>query len=242
MCSHKIIPDQEVLGRITDLSSKSNAHNLRNILNLRTNLQTLYIMDEEPLEDDVSSAHSPTSLSKLPSLYVTNSFAFHGGLRSFNTPALDTLKLYYSSLGSHSGHGTSSHVEQFLGRSGCSLTKLEIESYWTEKDIIVLLRSLPALRELTILALEHRYRSCSISTAFIESLHHYHRSSLPIVPKLNSLSLEVESPGFNHKLFVEMILTRWISDLDYAGVSCIRSIDLHLWEYVDKRNTFPWSV
>ncbi|KIK69367.1 hypothetical protein GYMLUDRAFT_645873 [Collybiopsis luxurians FD-317 M1] len=203
------IPNRDVLGRITKLTfGYENGRDLLEVLSLCSNLHTLITLD---FNDETDISDLPIVIPTLTSLHVEGETGFKRTFHSLTTPAL--TKLQVDQFFRLDGNATRRHIERFLDRSGCSLTTLIIKVSWTDKTVVALLRRLPSLQELTILD------------------RNYQQSHLPIVPKLHSLSLEGQSTGFDHKLFMEMISSRWIPDKGYAasiGVSCIRSVKLCL--------------
>ncbi|KIK69385.1 hypothetical protein GYMLUDRAFT_646572 [Collybiopsis luxurians FD-317 M1] len=242
----RLIPNREVLGRITKLSYRTDTGNSSEILNLCPKLHTLEIKDYHPLED-APLVSSLNVMSNLTSLHVINTDGFWRALHSLTTPALTMLSLEHFTDEDLSGHETRLYIERFLERSNCSLAKLEIKLSWMDEDVVALLRRLPTLQELTVRDLQRGECPRPITKAFLESLHSYQQSPLrqsplPIVPKLHSLSLEVAAAGFDHKSFVKTILSRWIPDKDYAemnGVSCLRVVELCLPDSVDEAEYLP---
>ncbi|KIK69386.1 hypothetical protein GYMLUDRAFT_237193 [Collybiopsis luxurians FD-317 M1] len=205
----KLIPNHEVLGRITNLAYSLDFRNLNEILELCSNLHTLEIRDFF-LFNDVHLVGPPVILN-LTSFYVVSSDRLWGALCSFTTPALTMLTLEHDSNEDLSGYETCLRVEQFLEHSKCSLTKLEVILSWTDKDVLDLLQRLPTLQELTVrelIVFDTPDFPRPITTSFVKKLHGYQGSPLPIVPDLRSLYLHVASTGFDHKSFVETILSR----------------------------------
>ncbi|KIK69365.1 hypothetical protein GYMLUDRAFT_237175 [Collybiopsis luxurians FD-317 M1] len=246
-------PNQKVLRQITNLWYSMDSGNLRRVVNLCSNLHALVVKDyhdtgywsESETEDpdsELYAAGPPTVIPAVTSLHVVGGEYSGRALPLLITPALTTLKVEHHV---QSNGATCLHVEQFLDRSGCSLTSLIIRASWADETVVGLLQRLPLLKELTLHDFRtSNHRNCSrpITKLFTESLHSRQQSHLHLVPKLHSLSLDVASTEFDHKSFVEMILSRWIPDKDYAasiGVSCIRSVELRLPERVDKAEYLP---
>ncbi|KIK65773.1 hypothetical protein GYMLUDRAFT_370116 [Collybiopsis luxurians FD-317 M1] len=238
----ELIPNQEVLNRITKLvyTTLDSPGNLLEVLHLCSNLRILEIYADE----EIGFSNWPIMIPTLTSLHVEGGEdIFERVFRSLVAPALTTLQIshYYNC-----GDAVYSHIAQFLDRSGCLPTTLVIETDCAGKTILGLLQRLPLLKELSVR--DHRaasHSSCSHIIAekvLMESPPDYRPSHPLTVPKLHSLSLMVALTGFDHKSFVEMILSRWIPDEDYAaliGVSCIKSVTLRLPEPVDEVEYLP---
>ncbi|KIK69348.1 hypothetical protein GYMLUDRAFT_237159 [Collybiopsis luxurians FD-317 M1] len=245
----KLDPTQDVLSRITKLPYDLMFENLHEILSLCSNLHNLVVNDYGDDDDEIGIPDLPIVMPTLTSLHVEGATDFEGSFHSLTTPALSTLEIDRWNL---VGDATLRPIEQFLDRTGCSLTSLMIKACWTDNAVIALLRRLPSLQELTILdhtlkgfELSSNRRPRPITKLLVESLHSYQQSHSPFVPKLHSLSLKVALTGFDHKSFVEVILSRWIPDKDYAasiGVSCIQSVELRLPEPVDEAEYLVGSI
>ncbi|KIK65771.1 hypothetical protein GYMLUDRAFT_240248 [Collybiopsis luxurians FD-317 M1] len=222
----RLIPNQEVLGRIIKLSLLSGG--MHQVLRLCSNIQTLTISEEVK---GMFSFNLPAAIPvpTLTHLHVRGGNYLWSVFHSLITPALTTLHITHNG---QNGDASCAYVERFLARSGCSLTNLIIEANWADKTILGLLQRLPLLEELSIWDPEMTSYSRTITEVLMESLYG-DQSSHPLIPKLHSLSLMVPLTEFDHELFMDMILSRWISDEEDAasiGVSCIRSVKLRVYE------------
>ncbi|KIK62725.1 hypothetical protein GYMLUDRAFT_84218 [Collybiopsis luxurians FD-317 M1] len=140
-----------------------------------------------------------------------------------------------------------SHIQTFIERSGCVLTVLELRGLAISDTCVVdLLRCLHSLAQLTLEDSTVGIASFKppISKKLIDSLHTCRSSPLkltlhPIIPRLRSLAFRAQSRNFNAFSFIDMVSSRWIPDLKYAeetGISCLRSIELHLCEPVNEED------
>ncbi|KAF9063478.1 hypothetical protein BDP27DRAFT_1426818 [Rhodocollybia butyracea] len=134
------------------------------------------------------------------------------------------------------------HVNQFFGRSQLrSLTSLVIQGlYIKDQDIVMLLRQVPSLQNLSIHSpnFPDLLSSNPISKFFIKRLHAGRQSPLvePLVPKLRELTLKVTTQGFDSSSFVDTIASRWLPDETSTrkpGLVCLRLVELHLPGTVD---------
>ncbi|KAE9389971.1 hypothetical protein BT96DRAFT_980509 [Gymnopus androsaceus JB14] len=175
-------------------------------------------------------------------------------------PALSTLSINEIDTGVGSGVPRTSDqysftcISTFIERSGCRLSVLELSGLFIQdRSIVDLLKKLSSLVELHIHdplrgRTDARSRPFPISKDLIESLHAYQPSSLhlsisPIVPNLSVLVLKVQSRKFDHLSFVSTILSRWIPTdklhTEDTGVSCLRSVELHILEPVNEEVYLP---
>ncbi|KIK69383.1 hypothetical protein GYMLUDRAFT_255901 [Collybiopsis luxurians FD-317 M1] len=244
-----LIPNRDVLGRITRLSYSLEYDDLHEIIELCPNLHTLITTDYHPL-DDFSPSDLPTVIPTLTSLYITSNDDLWA-LCSMITPALTILDVEHQTRDDPFGYIASLRVEKFLEYSGCFLTTLVLTSSWEDTYVVALLQKLSALQRLTLCKRKNdgNSRSHPITKVFVDSLNIPQQSTpqqpkLPLVPKLHSLSLSLDdkSTDFDHKSFVEMIMSRWIPNEDYAtaiGVACIRFVELRLHRHFDEAEYLP---
>ncbi|KAF9072879.1 hypothetical protein BDP27DRAFT_1319558 [Rhodocollybia butyracea] len=138
-------------------------------------------------------------------------------------------------------------VSHFIVRSCCTLSVLVLQGLpVSDKLVVDLLKDLRGLTDLTIEDPDRmmlQQQSYPISEDLIESLHvcrpnYLNPSPNPLVPNLRSLVLKVISQEpFNAVTFNLTIASRWIPDKEYetqSNVSCLRSVELHLPDKVDR--------
>lgn len=147
-----------------------------------------------------------------------------------------------------------SEMTSFILRSSCSLTFLQLKDpFITTYDLITLLLHTPSLSHFELYQAHRRNlteeeqsankqhsrkRLEPLTTAWIKRLHaHSIEGSCdfnnPLLPKLINLSLTVLGDWFDDdQLFVDVILSRWVSDPSLAldfGISCLKSVELKIW-------------
>ncbi|KAF9068522.1 hypothetical protein BDP27DRAFT_1421874 [Rhodocollybia butyracea] len=184
---------------------------------------------------------SPYVMLNLTSLTITETdntrSTFSDAFSLLTAPALDSLELRLNTRKYVSNPVAS--IEAFLARSRCTLGILVLDGVSiVDEEVIALLKQLPSLIQLTIMDSLNSQATLPVTKKLVESLHGHRHSALhptfiPIIPKLQSITLGVHSPGFDAELFVNMIASRWFPDSDEysalnAGVSCMRSVELFL--------------
>lgn len=116
----------------------------------------------------------------------------------------------------------------FISRSTCIITSFSLSRLTiSDLNLIAALRLLPSLAKLNIDGLKASNGESSITTHFISSLH---GSSIdPLLPKLQSLSMEIYYTTFDDATFVDMISSRWLPSSQAAaiGIDRLRSVVLH---------------
>ncbi|KAK7433651.1 hypothetical protein VKT23_020657 [Stygiomarasmius scandens] len=144
--------------------------------------------------------------------------------------------------GSYQSQWPRSSIDSFFRRSKCSLTTLYIDGHaLSDKDALALLTLTPALSHLRIQ--ENKAHSATrssptISPLFLQALHAFGYSSFrastaPLVPKLTSLHITTNGKGLNDTMFTDMVVSRWIPEVDHAdvvGVDRLRSVKLGVFD------------
>ncbi|KAE9403312.1 hypothetical protein BT96DRAFT_1017025 [Gymnopus androsaceus JB14] len=141
---------------------------------------------------------------------------------SIALPSLKTVYLERSSRYQHSPeNGSWANLEpfmDFLSRSSCCLTTLSIHSLsLSDYELVQLLASIPTLLNLSVDDSGILLAESPLTWKFIDSLHAIPTSPLleqtvPIVPRLHSLTLDVGAQSFKDASVVEMVQSRWIPD------------------------------
>ncbi|KAF9056775.1 hypothetical protein BDP27DRAFT_1433564 [Rhodocollybia butyracea] len=138
-----------------------------------------------------------------------------------------------------------SHIQNFIRRSGCTLTVLALVGLSvSDESIVDLLQHLASLVELTLgdpIEYFDVELTRPVTKELIERLHsgkddHTCVSSVePLVPLLESLTLQVRKSGFAFPSFVRTVLSRWVPNAAKIGaeLSCLRFVDLLLVEPVE---------
>ncbi|KAK7455194.1 hypothetical protein VKT23_011067 [Stygiomarasmius scandens] len=134
-------------------------------------------------------------------------------------------------------------------RSKCSLTTLHLDHISVpHSDIITFLQLNPALTELRLKEIRRKlfdFRTYKmgdgnvfrfadvISPALLTALHAYKCGmdslSSPLVPKLERLEFVADGDLFDDRLFLDMVVSRWIPEKDYAlaiGVTSLWSVKI----------------
>jgi len=136
-------------------------------------------------------------------------------------------------------------VSQFFERSKCSLSILCLDHIpLSDKDAILLLRLVPSLQELRIKEIHRKSYNFKlwsfkypdlITPSFLTALHAYDSTheqgtiSSPLVPNLQRLEFLADGDLFDDQLFLEMVVSRWMPDKEYAsviGVSSLQSVKI----------------
>ncbi|KAE9407388.1 hypothetical protein BT96DRAFT_131664 [Gymnopus androsaceus JB14] len=128
----------------------------------------------------------------------------------------------------------------FVQRSSFPLTTLSIQSLaLSDSNLVQLLIQVPTLSNLTLNDTNVPTENSPITVQLVESLHPYrysplHRQTLPISPRLCSLTLNVGANTFEDKLVIEMVQSRWIPKLSESPtpakgtlpVDCLREFTM----------------
>ncbi|KIK66624.1 hypothetical protein GYMLUDRAFT_257458 [Collybiopsis luxurians FD-317 M1] len=204
------------------------------VLEQCTKLRRLSLVADDPHSDIPKAELSSGTLSELSVLQIQDSFhALDYAMSNLTLPHLVKLTV---SAGQKVTPNPFPVLNDFFTRSQCRLTSLTLKRLaFTDAQIVSLLLCLPCLVDLSCED-PNRTDCRPISTPFIKSLHSWERSGLhfltqPLVPKLSSLVLKVESFSFDSCSFVDTIASRWLPDQAseaQIGVSCLRSVELHL--------------
>ncbi|KAF5386349.1 hypothetical protein D9757_006689 [Collybiopsis confluens] len=237
---------QQVLQRIIDLSYTADAPNFRDVITSCPRLLTLSITGHrhDLLPENIPGIIVPT----LTTLGIKGGgSALCQMLRFFTAPALTSLLVlvwHDVNILPHSDFDvTCSCIHAFLERSHCELKKLQLETDWSDSQLLVLLSKIPSLEELTVCELNYnididdrRPNPPGLATkSFFEGLHSFKSSPFPLVPNLRSLTFKIRLRNFDDEAFVSMVLSRWIpvtaaGDAGYVKrkFTSLRSVDLSL--------------
>ncbi|THU88971.1 hypothetical protein K435DRAFT_803131 [Dendrothele bispora CBS 962.96] len=143
--------------------------------------------------------------------------------RWFTLPNLEVLQLSGVEFQENHPNGrfTIEDLPSFISRSSCTIRSLSFSRLAvSDKDVIILLRSLPMLSELTIH--ERHYgdygKNVAVTDTFLKCLTVDHKKrgiKQPFLSRLEALDLRLHAPFATEKL-VHMIQSRWIPDQKHS--------------------------
>ncbi|KAJ8083156.1 hypothetical protein PM082_009025 [Marasmius tenuissimus] len=114
-------------------------------------------------------------------------------------------------------HWTGVPVQDFVLRSGCTITYLHLQ--WLPIDdvrVLSLLTSLPALRSLCIVELAQQGRNRIVTRTLLDGLTvdapMNAPSLMPVLPRLTEMKLVVDAQGLQSQTLLRMLSSRWLPD------------------------------
>ncbi|KAF9077373.1 hypothetical protein BDP27DRAFT_1312293 [Rhodocollybia butyracea] len=179
-----------------------------------------------------------SDLKKYPGICRRSTLPF------FTFPSLRTIYLIPSEVKLHSKLETGWHnfdlFLAFVKRSSFPLTTLSVDSLAiSDSSLVRLLVHLPTLQHLTFDDTKTAAEDSPLTSQFIESLHAYRSSPLrphtvPMVPRLCSLKLNVGASAFKDVSVVQMVQSRWTPSWVSKGASLQQKDVYKPLEYVEK--------
>ncbi|KAK7433649.1 hypothetical protein VKT23_020655 [Stygiomarasmius scandens] len=200
-------------------------------------------MDLDSLEHQVSNLHQVEFRMTTSCSETDYGMSLSDLLNALTLPEVHTMKFTRDCYpkGCYHSQWPRSHIDSFFQRSNCSLTTLYIDGHdISDKDALALLALTPMLTRLRLQEPRAhvnnpngQFELHSISPLFLQTLHAFNYNAVsvcssPLVPKLTSLHFTANA-SFNDALFGDMVVSRWIPEVDHAavvGVECLRSVKL----------------